>query len=576
MGKVTELKWRRWNTQGMEDQDLEIELKAISADAAEIEDRFYKELEFGTGGMRGKIGVGTNRMNIYTVARVTQGYANYLNNNFNSPSAAIAYDSRINSEKFARTAAEVLAENGVRVYIYPELMPTPALSFAVRKLRCSGGIVITASHNPAIYNGYKVYGSDGGQITPQPAAEIMSETETIDIFDGVRRLSFEAGLQRGMITYIGEDMVTAFIKAASSLSLGGDEAINKDVSIVYTPLHGTGLKCVTRCLTDNGFTNISIVKEQAQPDGNFPTCPYPNPEIREAMTLGMTEAKRLGSELLLATDPDCDRVGIAVRLEGDYVLLSGNEVGLLMFDYICRQRLAFHKMPERPILVKTIVTADMAMQIAAEYGVEIIDVLTGFKYIAEQINLLEKKGEMERYIFGFEESCGYLAGGYVRDKDAVSASLIICEMCAYYKMQGKSLLDVLEGLYSRHGYCLNIPHSYELDGVEGERKMQDIMTAFRDQYPGKWAGRNILTVSDYGKSIIHYADGREEKIAMPVSNVLKYTLEGNLSVVIRPSGTEPKLKMYISVSADSRDEALSLEKRLAAEIEEMFHLSILR
>ena len=567
MERQIQEKWNIWRKKVCGDQDLLNELEAIKDNENVIYDCFYKELEFGTGGLRGVIGVGTNRMNIYTVAKASQGYSDYLNRHFQEPSVAIAYDSRIKSDLFAKVASGVLVANGIRVYIYPELMPTPALSFAVRYLHCSGGIVITASHNPAKYNGYKVYGADGCQVTTAAAKEILSEIEVVDIFDGVKKIKFEDGVRQGLISYIAEDTVNAYIEAVSAQSLCGDEDIDKSVSIVYTPLNGAGLKCVTRCLKENGFTNISIVAEQKYPDGNFPTCPYPNPEIREALELGLRDAKRLNSDLLLATDPDCDRVGIAVKSGEEYVLLSGNEVGMLLLDYICKRRIALGRMPQNPILVKTIVTIDMAKQIARDYNVQVIEVLTGFKFIGEQIGILEQKGEEDRYILGFEESYGYLTGSYVRDKDAVDGSLLICEMFAYYKAQNRSLFDVLNALYEKYGYCLNTLHSYEFEGSEGFQKMQNIMARFRQECPESWVGRKIVSVSDYKESVIKYRDGHQEKTMLPASDVLKYDLEGNLSVVVRPSGTEPKLKMYFSVSAENEEAAARLEKALIAAVE---------
>jgi len=569
MNTNIEAKWKQWQHQVLEDLDLEKELQDMVSDIKKIEDCFYKDLEFGTGGLRGIIGVGTNRMNIYTVAKVSQGYANYLKQSFAEPSVAIAYDSRIKSDKFAIVAASVFAANGIQVFIYPELMPTPALSFAIRYLQCSGGIVITASHNPGKYNGYKVYGPDGCQITTEAAKSILAEIKNVDIFNGVKKILFSQGLEQGVISYIAEETVDAYVNAISAETLCGTEVIDKDVSIVYTPLNGAGLACVIRCLKENGFSNISIVAEQEKPDGNFPTCPYPNPEIREALELGLRDARRLGSDLLLATDPDCDRVGIAVKSDDDYVLLSGNEVGMLLLDYICKRRIALNKMPEKPIMIKTIVTIDVVKQIAQDYGVQVIDVLTGFKFIGEQIGLLERDGEEKRYIFGFEESYGYLTGSYVRDKDAVDGALLICEMFAYYKTQGLSLLNVLNNLYQKYGYCLNTLHSYEFEGEEGFTKMQKIMVFFRNECPGEWVGRKILTVSDYKESVIRYADGHKEKIMLPVSDVLKYELEGNLSVVVRPSGTEPKLKMYFSVSEKKREEAMELEKKFVLDVEKM-------
>ncbi len=565
-----EEKYKLWKLKAEKDADLVTELDEIAEDEARVNDAFYRDLEFGTGGLRGVIGAGTNRMNVYTVAKATQGFSNYLNKRYDSPSVAIAHDSRIKSDDFARTAAEVFAANGVKVFTYPELMPTPSLSFAVRYLHCQGGIVITASHNPSKYNGYKVYGPDGCQITTEAAKAIQAEIAGVDIFDDVRYLDFKNGLDAGIISYIGPEVVDAYIAAVSSQSLSGGENWDKDVSIVYTPLNGAGLKCVTRCLEENGFTNIRVVEEQRLPDGNFPTCPYPNPEIREALELGLRDAKRLGSDLLLATDPDCDRVGIALRSGDDYLLLSGNETGMLLFDYICKRRIALGRMPKRPVLMKTIVTIDMAKQIAADYGVEVTDVLTGFKFIGEQIGLLEEKGEEDRFIFGFEESYGYLTGGYVRDKDGVDASLMICEMFSYYKSQGISLLDVLDGLYERYGYCLNTQHTYTFEGAEGFEKMQEIMDHFRNDMHGIFSGRKIISVSDYKSSITTYADGRIEDIELPKSNVLKYIFEGNLSLVVRPSGTEPKIKMYVSVSARDRASATEFEQVFVLKIEDEY------
>lgn len=561
-------RWSAWSSRQLEDTDLSRELEEIKEDEAAISDRFYKELEFGTGGLRGVIGAGTNRMNIYTVAKASQGYADYLNQGKRPASVAVAYDSRIKSELFARTAAEVFAANGLHVYIYKELMPTPSLSFAVRYLNCAGGIVVTASHNPAKYNGYKVYGSDGCQITSKAAKDILNCIDQVDTFEGVRKLSFEEAMKAGRISYIEDEVITAYINAVSAESLCGDQ-LKKDVSIVYTPLNGTGRYCVTRALEENGFHNVKVVAEQQWPDGNFPTCPYPNPEVREALELAVDYAKRTDSDLVLATDPDCDRVGIAVRnSQGEYTLLSGNEVGVLLLDYVCSCRKALGCMPEKPVAVKTIVTMDMAKQVAADHHVELREVLTGFKYIGEQIGLLEAEGEEKRYIFGFEESYGYLSGSYVRDKDGVDASLLICEMFAFYKAQGRTLLEVLEGLYDRYGYCLTTLRSYAFEGEAGFARMQAIMEGLRTRCPESFAGKKVLSVSDYEKSITENEDGSQEEIHLPKSNVLKFRLEGNSSLVVRPSGTEPKLKIYFSVSSSSRPEAKALEEQIAGEIEQ--------
>lgn len=570
MNQQIECFYRLWSDKQLEDKDLISELKEIEGKDSEITERFYRDLEFGTGGLRGVIGVGTNRMNIYTVGKATQGYSGYLNSKFSNPSVAIAYDSRIKSDVFAVRAAEIFAANGIRVHLYKELMPTPALSFAVRFLGCSGGIVITASHNPSKYNGYKVYGCDGGQITNEAADEILSEIGRIDPFEDVKRIPFEQGLEQNLISYITEDTISSYIRAVSSESLCED-GIDKNVSIVYTPLNGAGLGCVTRTLKENGFTNLTVVSEQENPDGNFPTCPYPNPEMKEALSLGIEYAKRLGSDLLLATDPDCDRVGTAVKSGDGYVLLSGNEMGMLLFDYICKRRIAMDKMPAKPVAVKTIVTTDMLQKIAEDYGVLVIDVLTGFKYIGEQIGLLEDQGEGERYIFGFEESYGYLSGGYVRDKDGVNASLLICEMFAYYKAHNQSLIEVMNGLYKKYGYCLNTLRSYQFEGAEGFHRMNRIMEALREDMPSDILGLKVAAIYDYQEKFKVYPDGKKKPIlGLPKSNVLKIILEGSVSFVMRPSGTEPKLKIYLSVSAENSKLSVELEQKLAREIEKKY------
>lgn len=549
--------YKRWLEYAVSDVDVAEELKGM--DEAQMEDAFYRNLAFGTGGLRGTIGAGTNRMNVYTVAKASQGLADYLVKHYDAPSVAIGYDSRIKSDVFAKVAAGVFAENGVQVHIWPNLMPVPTVSFATRYLGTSAGVMITASHNPSKYNGYKVYGADGCQITTEAAAEILDEIEKLDIFKDVRTSDFEEGLQKGTITYIGNEVYTAFVEKVKSQSVLFGDKVDKDVAIVYSPLNGTGLKPVTRTLNEMGYTNITVVAEQEQPDGNFPTCPYPNPEIKEAMELGMEYAKRQNADLLLATDPDCDRVGIAVKdARGEYVLLSGNETGMLLLDYICSQRCKHNKMPEDPVMIKTIVTMDMGEQIAAHYGVKTVNVLTGFKFIGEQIGLLEKQGKEESYIFGFEESYGYLSGSYVRDKDAVDGACLICEMFSYYATRGISLLDKLNELYQTYGYCLNTLHSYEFEGSAGFAKMQSIMKNFRGEIAG-FAGKKVVTLLDYAEGL----DG------LPKSDVLKFLLEDNCSVVVRPSGTEPKLKAYISVSAESRVAAEAQEIEIVKELEKV-------
>ena len=531
--------YKRWLGKVTE-EDLLTELKAIEGKEEEINDRFYRDLEFGTGGLRGVIGAGTYRMNEHTVARATQGYSNYLNKAAKNPSVSIAYDSRNKSDIFAKTAASVFAANGILVNIYKELMPTPSLSYAVRALNCDGGIVVTASHNPAKYNGYKVYGADGCQITLEVADAILVEIEAVDVFDDVKIMDFEAGLSEGKIKYIEDDVITGFIDAVSERALNPKE-IDKNVSIVYTPLNGTGRYCVTRCLKENGYTQITIPKEQEMPDGNFTTCPYPNPEIREALEVGLKKAKEVGSDLLLATDPDCDRVGVAVKEGDDYQLISGNQMGILLFDYICKTYKANGTMPENPVVVTTIVSTKMIDKIAADYGVEVRRVLTGFKFIGEQIGFLEADGEVDRYIFGFEESYGYLSGGHVRDKDGVNASLLICEMFAHYKALGISLVQMLNQLYEIYGYFKEALQSITFEGASGAKKMADLMESLRTNAPKEVAGYKVIDVKDYKAGIGN----------LPKSNVLEFNMEDDINVLVRPSGTEPKIKMYYLVKGSS-------------------------
>ena len=554
--------YQLWGEKAHTDTDVTEELNSIKNDESKIIDAFYRDLEFGTGGLRGVIGAGTNRMNVYTVTKASQGLADYVVKHFapDERKIAVSYDSRIKSDLFAQTASGVFAANGIKVYIYSQLMPTPCLSFAVRELSCAAGIMVTASHNPSIYNGYKVYGSDGCQITTNAADEILSEIRKLNIFDDVKAMSFEEGINNGLIEYISEDVYSAFVEEVKKQSLA-DDSINKNVAIVYSPLNGTGLKPVLRTLKESGYTNITVVKEQEQPDGNFPTCPFPNPEIKEAMSLGVEYAKNNNADLLLATDPDCDRVGIAVKNSNDeYVLLSGNEVGMLLLDYICSRRIALGTMPEDPVFIKTIVTIDMAERIAAKYGLRTINVLTGFKYIGEQIGFLEKQGKADSYVFGFEESYGYLSGSYVRDKDAVDAAFLICEMFAYYAAQGISMIDKLNTLYDEFGYCLNTLHSYQFEGSEGFVKMQRIMEHFRCGFDNI-GGKKVIKLLDYSNGID----------SLPKADVLKFLLEDNCSIVVRPSGTEPKLKTYISVSAATHADAEILENKIVKEIEGFFN-----
>lgn len=546
--------YNRWLEMATADENLVPELQAMADNEAEIEDAFYRELEFGTAGLRGVIGAGTNRMNVYVVAKATQGVANYICQRFvpEARRVAISYDSRIKSDLFSKVAAGVLAANGIKVFIYPELMPVPCESYATRRLQCAVGIMITASHNPSKYNGYKVYGADGCQITSEAANAVLAEIEKLDIFADVKSISFEEGLAQGQIEYISEDIFTEFVEKVKAESVLGKEAIDRNVAIVYTPLHGAGLKPVTRVLKETGFTNITIVKEQEEPDGNFTTCPYPNPEIHEAMEVGIEYAKKYDADLLLATDPDSDRVGIAVKnAQGEHVLLTGNQVGVLLLDYICALRTINGTMPQDPVMIKTIVTTDMAQQVADHYGVRTINVLTGFKYIGEQIAALEAQGKESSYLMGYEESYGYLTGTYVRDKDAVDASFMICEMFAYYKTRGISLLEKLEELYKTYGYCLNTLYSYEFAGAAGFSKMKDLMEFFRRGLP-EIGGKKVVEFLDYSKGV----DG------LPKADVLKFVLEDNCSVIVRPSGTEPKLKTYLTVSAANKELAQELEQKI--------------
>ena len=542
----------------VKDEKPELLSELESMDEAAAEDAFYRDLAFGTGGLRGTIGAGTNRMNVLTVARASQGLANYLLKNTGQPSVVIGFDSRLKSDVFAREAASVFAANGIRVWAWNRLLPVPTVSYAARTLGSDAGVMITASHNPSEYNGYKVYGPDGCQITTQAAAAILEEIENTDIFKDVKRLPWSDAVAAGMIEYIPESILESFKEEVKNQSVLFGDAVDRDVAIVYSPLNGTGLEPVTGVLEETGFTNITVVEEQREPDGNFPTCPYPNPEIREAMELGLKYCERTGADLLLATDPDCDRCGIAVRSsEGKYELLTGNEVGLLLLDYICSQRTKHNKMPADPLFVKTIVTMDLAGKIADHYHVRTENVLTGFKFIGEVIGRLDDE---HNYICGFEESYGYLTGSYVRDKDGVNAAFMICEMFAYYKTRGISLIEKLEELYRQYGYCLNTLHSYEFPGSAGMEKMADIMKNSRNGME-RIGGKKVIRTEDYSVGLN----------GLPKSDVLKYYFEDEKesgSVVIRPSGTEPKLKAYISVTAADRAGAKALEKEIAGELEE--------
>lgn len=531
-------KLRVWQTADLPDE-LAAELCECT-DETELEDRFYRNLEFGTGGLRGLLGAGTNRMNIFTVAKATRGLASYLNAEFGSPSCAIAYDSRIKSEDFAKVAAATLAQAGVKVYLYRELMPTPMLSFAVRHLSCSGGIVITASHNPAQYNGYKVYGEDGCQITLQAAQKILACIEKENDFELLP--SFDAMCSNGNISFINDETTNAYYSAVLTASLHRPQV---PLHVVYSPLNGTGNKPVQHILKEIGNVQVTVVPEQQNPDGRFLTCPYPNPEIQEAMKLAADLAMTTEADFFLATDPDCDRVGVGVPTAHGIRLINGNDMGVMLFDFICKLRKSTHTMPQKPIAVKTIVTTEMAAAVAAEYGVELRNVLTGFKFIGEQIGLLDKTGEAERFIFGFEESYGYLSGSFVRDKDAVNAAMLICEMGAYYKQQGKNLLEVLEDLYQKYGYYQSDLLTFTFNGPKGMSSMQKVLDGLRENHPSSFAGKGIVTMVDY----LH------DNTGLPKSNVIAMSLEDGCQVVIRPSGTEPKLKLYTTAVANSKERA---------------------
>ena len=542
--------FERWLSQQLDDPDLTEELQSIQGKPEEINDRFYRNLEFGTAGLRGVIGAGTNRMNVYTVRKATQGLANYLNNYVGSgASVAIAYDSRIKSTKFAQESAAVLAANGVTAHLYPELMPTPALSFAVRYLHCDAGICVTASHNPAKYNGYKVYGSDGCQITSEMANRVSEEINALDIFADIRTMDFEQGVKDGKIVYIPDTVVDAFLDAVQAESVMDD--MSGDLKVVYTPLNGTGRRCVLAILDRIGVKDVTVVPEQEFPDGNFPTCPFPNPEIREALQKGIELCQKVKPDLLLATDPDCDRCGIAVEQDGEYVLLSGNEVGVLLLDFIARKRIENGTMPKNPVAVSTIVSTDMTKSVAKEYGIELRSVLTGFKYIGDQIAMLEAAGERDRYILGFEESYGYLSGGYVRDKDAVNASMLICEMALDYKRRGMTLVDAINALYEKHGYYINSVLNFGFEGEDGMKKMASIMDHLRQNPPTVIANLTVVGHSDYQESKC-VEGGAVTEIDLPKSNVLEYRLENGAKIIVRPSGTEPKIKVYLSAKGATK------------------------
>ena len=542
----------RWLAQPELDTAVAEELHGIAGDDAAITDRFYRDLEFGTGGLRGVLGAGTNRMNLYTVRKATQGLADYLNATDLPKKIAIAHDSRNNGELFTREAARVLAANGITACVYPRLEPTPALSWAVRYLGCGAGVCITASHNPAKYNGYKVYGADGCQITLEVADKILAAIEKVDCFDGVKLVDYEAGVQAGRIVSIDDKCLDDFVQAVYDQRVGDGTGIEQ-LKLVYTPLNGTGLECVKKLLAKLGVTHVTVVPEQETPDGNFPTCPYPNPEIREAMQKGLELCDKVHPDLLLGTDPDCDRCGTAVPDgKGGYRLITGNEMGIILLDYICRTRKALGTMPEHPVAVTTIVSTDMATPVAAKYGVELRRTLTGFKFIGEQIGLLEAAGEADRYIFGFEESYGYLSGAHVRDKDAVNATLLVCEAAAWYAKQGMTLLDAINQLYAEFGCYRNALHSFAFEGESGMHTMDAIMKQLRQTPPTAIGGMAVESLVDYNTA----------GTGLPKANVLEFRLAGGAKLMVRPSGTEPKIKVYLSAVAPTEEAADAINDTL--------------
>ena len=558
--------FNEWLANAKDDPDLISELEEIRDNDSEIYERFYQELKFGTAGLRGIIAAGTNRMNVYTVRRATQGLANFLNKNYEKPSVAISHDSRIKADLFSVEAARVLAANGIKAYISRELEPTPVVSYAVRELKASAGIMVTASHNESIYNGYKCYGNDGCQMTDVSANAVYDEIVKVDYFNGdIKLIDFEEGLQNGMIEWISDELYETYLENVRKQSVNPDVCKDSGLKVVYTPLNGAGNKLVREILSRIGINDVTVVPEQEMPDGNFPTCKYPNPETKEALKLGLELSEKTGADLLLATDPDSDRVGIAVKTKnGGYRLMTGNETGILLMNYLLSTRQAKGALPERPVAVKTIVTSKLAEKICAAYGCELKNVLTGFKYIGEQILLLEQKHEESRYVFGFEESYGYLAGTYVRDKDAVVASMLICEMAAYYNTLGKNLDEVMTEIYEKFGYYINRTDSYKFEGSTGMQKMSEIMTALRSSHPTEINGFKVTEVADYLESYTkNISTGEQTEIHLPKSNVLSYSLDNGGGVIVSPSGTEPKIKVYVTAVGNSNETAVATAQNMA-------------
>lgn len=555
--------YNEWLEKATGDPDLKAELESIKGNDEEILDRFYRSLEFGTAGLRGVIGAGTNRMNIYTVGRATQGLSDFLNKNYENPSIAIGYDSRIKSDYFSKEAACILAANGIKVYLYDELEPTPCLSYAIRHFGTSSGIILTASHNPAKYNGYKCYNPKGYQMTDEEAAETYEFIQKVDYFTGIKKMDFDEAIAQGKIEYIGEDVIETFLDEVQKQCINPDIVKQADLKVIYTPLNGTGNKPVRKILDRIGVNQVYVVKEQELPDGNFPTCPFPNPEIKQVFELGLDMNKTIGADILLATDPDCDRVGIAVPdKSGELVLMSGNEVGAMLLNYILSQKKEKGILPENAIAVKSFVSTDLAEVIAKKYNCTFKNLLTGFKYIGELITDLESQGRADDFVMGFEESYGYLAGTHARDKDAVVGSMLICEMAAYYKTKNMNLVDVMNSLYDEFGRYTNVVESYTFEGASGMEKMANIMDTLRANPPKEIAGMPVIAVSDYKTSTTSYANGDKAVIELPKSNVLEFILTDGNKVIVRPSGTEPKVKAYITAIADSKDASVALAEKL--------------
>ena len=559
--------YEEWLSKASADPDLKAELESIKGNAEEISDRFYRSLEFGTAGLRGVIGAGTNRMNVYTVCRATQGLADFLNAHFENPSCAIGYDSRIKSDYFSIESAKTLAANGVKVYLFSELQPTPCLSYAIRKFKTSGGIILTASHNPGKYNGYKCYDSNGYQMTDDEAEETYGYIQKVDYFTGIKSMDFDEAVEKGLIEYMGEEVIESFLDEVEKQCINKKACAEADLKVIYTPLNGTGNKPVRKILDRIGIKNVFVVPQQELPDGNFPTCPFPNPEIKQAFECALEMTKDVKADILLATDPDCDRVGIAVPgANGEYVLMSGNEVGAMLLNYLLSQKKANGSLSANSVAVKSFVSTDLAEAIAKKYNCTFKNLLTGFKYIGELITNLEKEGRADDFVMGFEESYGYLAGTHARDKDAVVGSMLICEMAAYYKMQGKTLVDVMNDIYDEFGYYCNQVKSYQFEGEAGMARMDKIMTSLRENPPKELAGEKVVYIGDYKKSVAYNLDdATESKIDLPKSNVLAYKTDKGNGIIVRPSGTEPKIKAYITAIGGSKAASQKLAEGLTAQ-----------